>query len=70
MLLFTDSDIRAKIQQELGQKADDVAFLPFADLRESVLDDIRVVKASPLLLDVPVTGYIYEVETGKIVRVE
>lgn len=70
MLTFTDIDIRAKIHNDLGQKADDVAFLPFTDLRESVLDDIRVVKASPLVLDVPVTGYIYEVETGRIVRVE
>ena len=70
MLTFTDADIRAKIHADLGHKADDVAFLPFADLRESVLDDVRVVKGSPLVLDVPVTGYIYEVETGRIVRVE
>lgn len=70
MLTFSDSDIRAKIHADLGQKADDVAFLPFSDLRESVLDDIKVVKGSPLVKDVPVTGYIYEVETGKIVKVE
>ncbi|SPN98708.1 probable carbonic anhydrase [Cephalotrichum gorgonifer] len=70
MLTFTDAAIRTKIQEDLGQKADDIAFLPFTDLRESVLDDVEVVKRSPLVLDVPITGYIYEVETGKIVKVE
>ena len=70
MLTFNDSDIRARIHADLGHKADDVAFLAFPDLRESVLDDIKVVKGSPLLKDLPVTGYIYEVETGRIVKVE
>lgn len=70
MLIFNDSDIRAKIHEDLGHKADHVAFLSFPDLRESVLDDIKFVKESPLLMDLPVTGYIYEVETGKIVKVE
>lgn len=70
MLTFSDADIRARIHADLGAKADDVAFLPFSDLRESVLDDIKVVRNSPILKDVPVTGYIYEVETGRIVRVE
>ncbi|KAL4964057.1 beta-class carbonic anhydrase [Aspergillus stella-maris] len=70
MLTFTDEVIRNKIREELGQNADHIAFLPFADLRQSVLEDVRLVKDSPLILDVPVTGYIYEVESGKIVKVE
>lgn len=70
MLTFTDDDIRAKIRTELQQNTDHNAFLPFKELRQSVLDDVRLLQESPLILDVPVTGYIYEVETGKIVRVE
>ncbi|KAJ5893726.1 hypothetical protein N7495_005417 [Penicillium taxi] len=70
MLTFTDESIRDKVRQELKQNVDHVAFLPFNDVRQSVLDDIKLVKDSPLVLDVPVTGYIYEVETGKIVKVE
>jgi len=46
-----------------------VAFLPFSDVRQSVLDDIKVVKENKLLLDVPVTGYIYDVKTGKVEKV-
>ena len=70
MLTFTDDDIRAKLHADLGAKADHVAFLPFSDLAESVRDDVRIVKESALVMDVPVTGYIYEVETGRIVKVE
>ncbi|KAL3475444.1 carbonic anhydrase [Aspergillus californicus] len=70
MLTFTDDVIRSKIRQDLAQNADHIAFLPFGDLRQSVLDDIAVLKENLLVLDVPITGYIYEVETGKIVRVE
>lgn len=69
MLTFTDENIRSKIRADLQQNADHIAFLPFKELRQSVLDDIRLLRDSPLILDVPVTGYIYEVETGKIVKV-
>lgn len=70
MLTFTDDAIRTKIRSELKQNADHIAFLPFKDLRQSVLDDIEILKQNPLILDVPITGYLYEVETGRIVRVE
>lgn len=69
MLTFTDDVIRGKIRSELKQNADHIAFLPFADLKQSVLDDIQILKSNPLVLDVPITGYIYEVESGKIVKI-
>ncbi|KAJ5643339.1 uncharacterized protein N7484_005846 [Penicillium longicatenatum] len=70
MLTFTDDVIRHKIRTDLKQNVDHIAFLPFGDLRQSVLEDVGILKDSPLVLDVPVTGYIYEVETGRIVKVE
>lgn len=70
MLTFTDEAIRVKIWENLHQNADHIAFLPFADLRQSVLEDIRLLKESPLVLDVSITGYIYEVGSGKIVKIE
>ncbi|KOC14368.1 carbonic anhydrase [Aspergillus flavus AF70] len=70
MLTFTDEVIRGKIRSDLGQDADHIAFLPLGDLKQSVLDDIKVLRASPLILDVPITGFLYEVETGKVARVE
>lgn len=70
MLTFSDADIRSKIRSEHHQNADHIAFLPFQDLSQSVRDDIALIRQDPLVLDVPTTGYIYEVETGKIVKVE
>jgi carbonic anhydrase len=69
MLTFTDDVIRGKIRSELKQNADHIAFLPFSDLKQSVLDDIQILKESPLVLDVPITGYVYEVKSGKIVKI-
>jgi carbonic anhydrase len=70
MLTFTDDVIRSKLKEDLSQNADHIAFLPFRDLKQSVRDDIKLLQESPLVLDVPVTGYVYEVESGKIVKVE
>ncbi|KAH8430974.1 beta-class carbonic anhydrase [Aspergillus melleus] len=69
MLTFSDGQLREQIRTQLNQDADHIAFLPFRDLRQSVLDDVRIIKESPLVLDVPVTGFVYEVESGRIVRV-
>lgn len=70
MLTFSDTDIKAKIRGDLNENADHIAFLPFGDLRKSVLDDIEILKKSPLVLDVPITGYIYDVKTGKVDKVK
>ncbi|KAL2820965.1 carbonic anhydrase [Aspergillus cavernicola] len=70
MLTFSDDSLRQKIRTELGHDADHIAFLPFKDLKASVVDDIKVLQQHPLLLDVPITGYIYHVETGKITKVQ
>ena len=70
MLTFSDNDIRTKIRQNLTEDADHIAFLPFGDLKQSVVDDVKLLRKSPLVLDVPITGYIYEVKTGRINKVE
>lgn len=58
-------------QDRLG--VDDSArdYLPFPDLEQSVRDDLATVRNSPLIpKDIPVTGGIYDVKTGKITLVE
>lgn len=69
MLTFTDATLRTKIHTDLHQNADHIAFLPFSDLKQSALDDVRIVRDSPFVLDVDVTGFSYEVESGRLVRV-
>ncbi|KAF7557805.1 hypothetical protein G7Z17_g461 [Cylindrodendrum hubeiense] len=70
MLTFSDTELKSKVRSELKEDADHIAFLPFKDLRQSVIDDIAILKKSPLVLDVPITGYIYDVKTGKAEKVK
>ena len=47
-----------------------INWLTIGDLAESVVDDVRRIRAHPLVPgDIPIHGYIYEVESGRIVEV-
>ena len=67
MLTFDNATLQGICQERLGADATDIDFLPFGDLEQSVRDDIEVIRSSPLIPDdIPVTGFIYDVKTGKI----
>lgn len=69
MLTFNDEGLRKQVKSETGVNVDHVAFLPFSDLEQSVVDDVKFLKESPIVLDVPISGYVYDVKTGKINKV-
>ncbi|KAG8775167.1 hypothetical protein FRC12_001623 [Ceratobasidium sp. 428] len=74
MLTFSDKDIRDKIKSSDGPSAgpyvDQIAFLPFESVEKSVEEDVQFVKSHPLVLkDAKVSGWVHEVETGKIRQV-
>ena len=70
MLTFSNEDLRSKVKQELHANADEIDFLPFSNLEQSVRDDVAFLKASPLIPDsIDIQGYIYDVKTGKILPV-
>ncbi|HEY4670387.1 MAG TPA: carbonic anhydrase [Tepidiformaceae bacterium] len=70
MVMFTDESIRRKLREERGVEAEDVEFLPFTDLEQSVRDDIEVYRRSPLVRhDIPVRGFIYDVDSGRLSEV-
>lgn len=67
MLTFTNEDLRARLREETGTEPLDVDFHPFRDLEESVRTSVETVRRSPLLSDtIPVSGWVYEVETGRL----
>jgi carbonic anhydrase len=71
MLTFKNEDVYAKVEESLGADASEIDFLPFADLDQSVRDDIQFLEDSPLIPeDVSIRGFVYHVETGKIREVE
>ena len=67
MLTFSNDDIRTKIQQDLHTSADNIDFLPFSNLEQSVRDDVAFLRESPLIAkDIDISGFIYDVHDGKI----
>jgi carbonic anhydrase len=67
MLTFTNSDLHAKVKQDLGADSTAIDFQPFSDLEESVREDVAFLQSSPLIAsDVPVRGFIYDVRTGRL----
>lgn len=71
MLLFTDSDLVAKVKEDTGADVSGQHFHPFSDLEQSVRDDVAAVKGHPAVpKDIPVVGFVYDVKTGKLARVE
>lgn len=70
MLTFSNEDLRAKVKQDLHANADQVDFLPFKDLEQSVRDDVATIRNSPFIPDsVVVSGFIYDVRTGELLPV-
>ena len=67
MLTFSNADLHAKLAAEAGTDASDIDFLPFADLAQSVRDDVHTILDTKHLDDsISVSGYIYDVNTGKV----
>lgn len=67
MLTFTNEQLAAKVASNLGVNIEGQDFLPFNDLEQSVRDDVAFLRNSPLIpKDVPISGAIYDVRTGKV----
>jgi carbonic anhydrase len=67
MLTFTNRDLHAKVQRDLGADASNIDFLPFRDIEESVREDVGFLLSSPLIPgDVTIRGFVYDVHTGKL----
>src|SRR6266542_3975614 len=70
MLTFTNEQLAAKISQDLGVDVSGRDFLPFADLEQSVRDDVATLRASPLIpKHIPSGGAIDDVKTGQLLPV-
>ena len=70
MLTFTSEELQKRLTEETGADASGIDFLTFTDLEESVREDVRRIKESPFVLDdIPVSGFVYDVRTGRLVEV-
>jgi carbonic anhydrase len=67
----SNDDIRRTLKAATGASADDIDFLPFTDVEVSARDDVRTIRANPLLPeDLGVTAWVYDVHTGRLDEVK
>jgi carbonic anhydrase len=70
MQTFQNQDLVSKIRDDLGADASGWDFLPFRNLEESVREDVATLRNSDLIpRDVPITGAIYDVRSGRLQEV-
>jgi carbonic anhydrase len=63
MLTFTNADLHEK----LGPDSESIDFQPFPDVAERVRQSVATIRSHPLLPDsFGASGFVYEVETGRI----
>jgi carbonic anhydrase len=71
MLTFKDKDLQKRLKDKYGRDADDVEFHSFPSLEENVKKQVSKIRSHPLIpKDIPVTGFVYEVESGLLRRVD
>jgi carbonic anhydrase len=69
MSTCTSHGIRQKAKETLtnADSVNEVDFLEFSDLEDSVKSDVEWLKVHPLILpETVITGWVYEVETGQV----
>jgi carbonic anhydrase len=70
MLTFRNEDLHGKLADATGEDASHIDFLPFADLEQSVRDDVERIKADAFIpAAVAVRGFVYDVRSGKLTEV-
>jgi len=70
MLTFKDKDLQDKLTEKTGVNAAKVNFHAFGDLEENVRTQVERIRTNPFLpKDIPVTGFVYDVRSGKLNRV-
>jgi carbonic anhydrase len=71
MLTFTNEDVWRKLEAETGSSARDIDFMPFVDVEASLREDVQAIRDNPFLpKDAEVTGWVYDVRTGRLHQLE
>jgi carbonic anhydrase len=68
MLTFEDAAVAASIAEATGEVVD-LPLRAFGDLEANLRAQVERIRAHPWIKDVPVTGVVYEVETGRLRQV-
>lgn len=73
MLTFSTNDLRGIVKKAdpgnaaVASQVDSIDFLEFGHLEDAIKSDVKFLQESPLVLnETKITGWVYEVETGKV----
>jgi carbonic anhydrase len=70
MRTFSNEELYAKMEEELGADASGIDFLPFKDLERNVREDVEFLRTSPLISEgTEVRGFVYDVDTRTLEEV-
>ena len=70
MLTFTDEHLQQQLTEKYKTKANYLKFYSFPNLEENVKNQVDRIKSTPFIPnDILVSGFIYDVKTGKLGRV-
>jgi len=68
-LTFTNDELHAKLEADLGADDGGIDYLPFSNVEQSVRDDVSFLKDSALIAgDVPIRGFLDE-NTGRLTEI-
>lgn len=70
MLTFKDRELQLRLAKETGVDAAKVTFHAFSDLEKNVRTQVERIRSSPFIpRAIPITGFVYDVRSGKLARV-
>jgi carbonic anhydrase len=68
MLTFQDADVHRALVEKTGVDVD-LAFHAFPDLEANLRAQVERIRAHPWIKDVPIRGFIYDIDTGQLRQV-
>jgi len=66
LLGATNEDLRAHVAEATGSEVGEIDFLPFDDAERALLDDVRAIARDARLAFDAVSGFLYDVRTGRL----
>ncbi|HEY7080577.1 MAG TPA: carbonic anhydrase [Nitrososphaeraceae archaeon] len=70
LLKSTDKELQKKLTEKYKSDASTMKFYFFPNLEQNVREQVNRIKSSPFLSpEISVVGFIYDVRTGKLIRV-
>ncbi len=70
MLTFKDDELKSKLRSKYGNDSSSIQFHSFSSLEDNVRKQVNTIKNHPLIpKSIPVYGFVYGVETGRLRRI-